>query len=297
MNITLFILIMLLSVFLFSSCDPVTDAIRDWGEESRRTRIQKLSELDLKKWERDLEISKEKAEELHQNIEKLVQETKHQGDLSWKIARAYMKRGLHEQALPHMSAALENRLERPDHEFGERISRYDNAIPYFNEALKKIEIKSDLIFEAGLCYANASHDLGWEENRWKTAVYLFNRMRKIDPDDTRSLYQLALLYGKTSDLRYRDLDLAVSFLEEALKKEENDIPARFALAHLYAVKGDLDRARSEYREIMARIENLYDSGMIKGSAQKNQKYQTARENLEMLDLCISGSPSCTLPSR
>lgn len=297
MKRTFLILIVMFSFFIFVSCDAVSDAIRSWGEESRRTRIEKLSKLDLEKWERDLNISKEHAEELHQNIEKLVQETSYQGNLSWKIARAYMRRGMHEQAIPHISAALENRLQSPEHEFGERISRFDNAIPYFNEALKKNRVKPDLVFEAGLCYANASVDLGWEENRWKTAVFLFERLRKMEPDDTRPLYQLALLYGKTSDLRYRNMDLAVEFLEEALRKQENDIPARFALAHILVEKGDLDRARNEYREILSRIRNLHDAGMIKGDAEKNQKYQTARDNLEMLDLCISGSPSCTLPIR
>ncbi len=278
--------------FTLTSCDYVSDSIRSWGEKSRRRRIEKLSDADLETWERDLKLSRERLQELHENIEEIAQESEFQGNISWKLGRAYMARSRFEQAAMHYSDALQNRLNKYPHEYGERISSYDNAIPYFNEALKRNRLNPELVFEAALCYANASRAIGWEMNRWMIAEYLFRRLREIDPEDTRSLYQLALLYGKTTDRKFRDMDLAVSLLEETVKRQQNDIPARFALAHMLVESGQMDKARKQYSEIMHRIENMHESGILKGKAEKNIKYRTARDNLQKLESCIQDSSKC-----
>ncbi len=276
-------------LLLLTSCG-VMDSLRNWGERQRMRRQKDLRESDLRQWETDLKLSRERVEELNEKINEMVQESDRIGQLSWRIGKAYLDAGRFEEAIPHYSAALENSIAKGDRFYGQRISTYDNALPYFNEALKRYKHSPDLLFEAGLAYANASHELGWEANRWHMAIFLFDAMRQTYPSDIRPLFQLALLYGKTTNPELKDVSRAIAYLRESLRIQENDVPARFALAGLLVESGDLTSARNEYVSLVSRIEQMHSAGILKGSKEKNIKYLQAKSNLEKLDACLNGGP-------
>ena len=254
----------LLSAFLLVKCDPIEESIRRWGEESRRDRAQALQEGDLQRWQNDLQISRAEAEKLNEEIHELVQESELQGRLSWRIARAYMNRGRYDLAGQHFQAAIENERLNEDQV---SLTDFERALPYFEEAIKRNPLDPDLLFDAGLCYANASRAAGWELNRFETAVLLFETVERLEPTITRSRYQLALLYGKAENPEVRDLDRSVALLQEIIRIKEDDIPAHFALGHMLvarAERGDLESARTVYADIIEILENLDRAGSLRG---------------------------------
>lgn len=280
-------LVAALGIFLIG-CEGVTDSIRNWGERSRRNRAEELREEELRKWERDLNLSRARVLELHRSVHDLVQESGKQGMLSWKIARAYMKDQRFEMAGTYYRGAIEGRLPDP----AEAGPLFESALPFFREALRRRRINEELLFEAGLCYANASRAMGWEESRWRTAELLFDQMRAIKPDDSRAAYQLALLYGKTprDDLRQRDR--AIALLEAIILREEKNLPAHFARAHMLVEKGDLAAALQAYDILRERIETLHGQGVIGGNLRNNPQYQRVQVNIEKLTICVNNAPGC-----
>ncbi len=291
------ILLSLLPSLLFLSCDGVSDTLRNWGERQRWGRLRELREADLEQWKRDLQISKENARELNRQIQTLVRESSHQGILSWKIARAYMDAGQFDMAGVHYDAALRGELVRPEQLEGGKVTFLDAALPHYEEALLRRKPDPQLLYEAGLCYANSSHELGWEVERWKRAVLLFDRMRHQKPDDTRPLYQMALLYGKTTRPELKNIPFALELLERVIRLEELNLPARFARAHLLVESGDLSDAREEYGNIMEKLEDMHRSGLLSGSVTRDPRYIQAGENAEKLDICIQNLPGCQIRRR
>ena len=278
-------------LFLWTAhCEAVGESLRRWGEENRRSVAPRLDEDQLKQWERDLSLSRAKALELREQLHALVEESALQGRLSREIARAYMNAGryalaaLHYQAAAGQQAATEN--ERG-------VLTFEQAIPYFEDALRRHNVDPELLFEAGLCFANASHALGWEAQRWEAAVYLFQRLARVRPEDTRPLYQLALLYGKTTDSSRRNLPRAVDLLEQVIQVENKNVPARFALAHLAVEQGDLEKAGRQYENITVVLKDLERRGVV-GNLKDNQSYANAQENLNSVRDCLNGSPDCAV---
>lgn len=275
------------------SCEATEDALRNWGERGRRSAQPRLNEEEVRRWERDLNLSRARSLELQKSIQDLVQESNRQGMLAWKIGKAYLNAGRYDLASLYYKGAIQGRL--PDDLEGQTapdIATFEQALPFFEEALARHNPDAELLFEAGLCYANASRAAGWERDRFRTAVLLFERMARVAPDDIRSRYQLALLYGKTGDPDLRDVPGAIELLNEVLVREEQDISARFLLGQLYAVQGRLDQAREQYAQIMSILENLHRAGVVPGSPEKNPRYVQARENLETLEACLAGSGNC-----
>ncbi|MCR9144021.1 MAG: tetratricopeptide repeat protein [bacterium] len=289
----------LLISFAFVGCEGLSDSLRNWGERGRRPAKARLDEAQVARWERDLNLSRARALELHDDLQDLVQESNRQGMLAWNIGKAYLNAGRYDLAALHYQQAIQG--EPPERlaaiqsgQTAPGVATFEQALPYFEEALLRHSPDPELLFEAGLCFANASRAAGWERNRWRTAVLLFERMRRVAPDDIRSRYQLALLYGKTSDSAARDIPRAIDYLEEVVRREERDIPARFLLGQLLVQSGDFDRARAQYSRIMEILEKIHDQGLAPGPASGNPRYQQARENLEVLEACAIGSNDCAL---
>jgi len=278
--------------FLPVSCEKISDTIRNYGLSTRQRREQKLSSEEVEKWKRDLNISDERARELHEKIHYLVQETNLQGMLSWKIAKAYMEDARYDMAAMYYEGAMNNSL--PDGPMMERERMFEDSLPYFKKALKLHRTEPELLFEAGLCFANASRSQGWEIERWKTAVFLFTRMNELKPDDLRPAYQLALLYGFTTKGEVKDQDHALELLRWILKKEETNISARFTLANILVQRSDFETARAEYLKISEILKDMHSSGILSGPVGRNQKYKQTLENIEKLDNCIADSPSCEI---
>lgn len=281
--------VILVFCLVLFSCEQAGDSIRNWGVQSRHSRAREMQEEELKKWERDLALSRSRAQELHKKIHELVQESNHQGQLAWKIARAYMNSNRFEEGIRYFDGALQNQLPPANATEPE----FEAALPYINLSLQKHYIHGDLLFEAGLCYANASRVMGWERKRWQAAVDLFSRMKVVEPEDTRSSYQLALLYGKVPHNELRDSSRARDLLREVIAKEELNIPAYFTLAHLEVESGELAEGLRQYRLLQERLADLQKKGVI-GDLQKNQQYIQAGKNIEMLEICLERRPGCEL---
>lgn len=281
------------------SCEAVSDTIRNWGERGRRPAKARLDEAQVGRWERDLNLSRARALELHDSLQDLVQESNRQGMLSWNIGKAYLNAGRYDLAALYYQGAIQG--EPPDRlaaiqsgQTAPGIATFEQAVPYFEEALLRHSPDSELLFEAGLCFANASRAAGWERNRWRTAVLLFDRMARVAPDDIRARYQLALLYGKTSDATVRDIPRAIDLLQDVVRREEQDISARFLLGQLLVEHGKLDEARQQYQEIMSVLEDVHEQGIVPGPAKNNPRFQQALENFETLEACVSGGADCAL---
>jgi tetratricopeptide (TPR) repeat protein len=276
------------------SCDKGLDSVRAWGQRERWTKAKEINKDELEMWKKDFAISEDKVRELYKSIQLLTKESAHQGNLSWKIAKAYADQGRYELAEYHYRKAAEGSSGQPDTSENPDSGSYEKAIPYYQNALKNHVIQKDLLYDAALCYSNASKELGWDAERWDTAVYLFDTVLRIDPDDVRPLYPLALLYAKTGDESRRDTKKALELLDVLIKKQNQDVAARFAKAHILVETGDLDRALTEYRQIKEIIEDLHNTGLIKGSADKNPKYRKVSENIIKLERCTTDKLGCEI---
>lgn len=276
---------------LVSGCQDVTDSLRNWGMRDRGQQIQDLSTEDIERLKRDLKLSEEKAEEFEANLKGLVQEQSIQGDLSWKIGKAIMQQGSYEAADPYFRQAVEENtgpaLAVKDNNF------FEEALPYYRKALQYHKASPELLFEAGLCYANASRALGWEKSRFDAAEFLFEAVARLQPEDHRPRYQLAIMYGK-SDGYGRNPEKALELLDEILRKEEKNIPVRFAKANILVENGNLRSGADEYRRILEVMDDLYDRGILRGNKSRNVQYRSARENLEKLETCLQGKPGCEI---
>ncbi len=279
-----------------TGCGEAGDSLRNWGQRERWNRAKEINQDDLAQWQKDLEISEDKVRELYKNIQLLTQESAHQGNVSWKIAKAYAEQGRFELAEEHYKRAVEDRqggfTERP----AESDPMWEKSLPFYKNALKKHTVSKDLLYDAGLAYANASRASGWSGDRWDTAVYLLGTVMRMDPDDVRPYYPLALLYGKTTDESRRDTAEALKLLDTLILRQNQDVAARFAKANILAETGDFDRALSEYRNIKQIIEDMHNTGVLKGSIDRNIKYQKASENIIRLERCLNDNMGCELGS-
>ena len=275
-----------------SACEGISDEIRNWGKRNRLEREKRLERGELEKWERDLNLSRAKTQTLYKDIQGLLKENDIQGRLNWKIGRAFCEAGRYEQASAHYKAAVKKLNAEVA---GGKKNLFEKSLPYFQEALGRAKIEANLLFDAGLCYANASRSLGWERDRWLTAVYLFEAMRKLDPKDLRAPYQLALLYGKTLDKRHRDIERALALLEGVLVEDKKGtIAPHFLYAHLLATKGDFEKGKQEYEKIKLKLKTLHDEYILPGNLEENRQFQKAVKNIEELEYCISGSNLCAI---
>jgi tetratricopeptide (TPR) repeat protein len=285
----------IVSIVLMSavSCDAI-DSMRSWGQRERWNKAKEINEHELEMWQKDLAISEDKARELYKTIQQLTAESAHQGMLSWKIAKAYAEKGRYELAEQHYRNAAENKFEGKV-ERAELTSDFDEkALPFFKNALKNHIISKDLLFDAALSYGNASRESGWEPERWDTAVYLLETVMRKDPADLRPLYPLALLYAKTTDDSRKDVKKALELLDTLIQKQNQDVAARFARAHILVESGELDKALSEYRKIKELIEDLHNTGILNGPVNKNTKYNKASENIIKLERCVTDGLGCEI---
>ena len=275
--------------FSFFACTQAEDSIRNWGRTSRLTKDRKLERLELKKWERDLNLSRARAQELNKNMQAMVRESNLQGRLAWKIARAYCITAHYEAGTEQYKKSIGVSPEREG-----SLNPFEKSLPYIKEALLKKKMEPQLLFDAGLCFANASRAMGWESERFKTAVLFFERLQILKPTDLRAKYQLALLFGKSPVQEQRNTSRAVMLLKDIVKLDERDLAARFALGHILVETGELSEARQVYEALKIQVEEMHKKGIIPGSLNKNRQFIRATENIEKLDYCIQGSKQCEI---
>jgi hypothetical protein len=250
--------------------------------------IQAPADSELVNWSEKLALEEAEIEEMDQKIRKLVQKSNQAGALAWKIARGYMRSGSFEMGSKYYSEAIVEDLKKQNFE----IHNFESALPYFEKAMAMGKLDKQLLFESALAFANASKDMGWEPERRKRAISLFKQLSRIDPKDTRFPFQLALIYFDSSlkgeawsgkmNAGYDEVGDAFLLLEQILKLEPFNIPARFARANFLYQIGKVDIAESDYIRIKGMLEEMKDKGAIKEPLGENVSYQNVLKNLEKL---------------
>ncbi|GIX41741.1 MAG: hypothetical protein KatS3mg129_1474 [Leptospiraceae bacterium] len=279
-------------IIYFTSCENIKHIIQNWSFDHRRERRIKITEEDLKTWQHQLKTSEEETKELFEIIEKYAQEKKIQGELAWKIGKALLNQGSYELATEFFKQSVNQELKEPE----EKLNLYESALPYFKKALLNYKPLPDLLYDAGICYGNASRVLGWEEERLKTALFLFERGNAAYPEDIRFSYSLGILYGKIPE-PYKNIEKAISYLDNVIKKDKYHISAYFAKANILVENGDFQEAFSIYEDITKIIEEMYSKGLLKGNVSNNAQYKQALQNMKDLQLCIEGKPECKIQQK
>ena len=283
-----------LFIFLFClfSCTDIFRHVQYWGEEERMLKKKNLEEEDQKKWEKQLEISQDKIKEAHEAIEKIAVTSELQLQLSRKIAKRYMKSRRYDLASVYYKGALEKKIPKLSEDTVNSYNALEKSLVYFDKALLLSATDIDLLWEASLAYANASVAQGWEEKRFLIALQLLKKIRQIDSEDVRPLFQMALLYGKTNIESYRNRKYAIQLLKVFLQKKEENIKARFALAYFLVQENQNQEAIIEYQKIISTLEEMYQKKIIKGALSSHSIYQRARENLKKLERCENNPKAC-----
>lgn len=276
-------------ITLFFYCGEIKYKIQNWSERDRKERQIKISEEEIEKWKRELQISEGESKELYTLIEKYANEKKIQGELSWKIANAMVKKRSFEIAQEYYLQAFEKTLENKEDSF----KIYESALPYYQKALKNYPPLPDLLYDAALCYGNASYALGWEEERFKTAVFLLERGMSLKPNETRFHYYLAILLGKTTN-QFRNVEKAIELLDYVIQKDRYNISSYFTKANILVENGEFQQGFSVYEEITKVIEEMYKKNQLKGEYKKNRQYLKALENMKLLSPCLEGRKECQI---
>lgn len=273
------ILFLLISIFNFH-CDKFTE---------RKNKFSPPTDAEIETWKEKLSLEEAELKELDQKIRKMVQKSNQTGALAWKIARAYMRSGSFEQGTKYYVEAIASQSGELD---GYEIHKFGSALPYFEKAIEYQKIDKQLLFETALAFGNASRDMGWEPERRKKSIQLLKQLIKIDPEDTRFPYQLALVYfdssvkgsqweGKTL-LQFDERDDAFLLLDQILQKEPYNVPTRFAKANFLYQIGKRMEALAEYERIRNQIEEMTEKGALREKLENNQSYQNVLKNIQTI---------------
>lgn len=282
------ILLVLLG-FSFTGCDY----LKSLTESRYRKRIggEPASEKDIVNWKEKLALEEAEIEEMEKRIRKMVQKSNQSAALSWKIARAYMRAGSADLGARYYDEALAESIPNAK-QGGFEIHSYESALPYFDKAIQSGKLDKQLLYEAAVAYANASKDMGWESTRRNRAINLFKQLSKLDKEDSRFPFQLALVYfdsslkdeawnGKLTS-GYDEVELAFSLLDQILRKEPYNVPTRFAKANFLYQVGKSNLAYDEYTRIKSILEEMKEKGNIREPLEENSSYRNVIKNLNQL---------------
>lgn len=267
--------------------------LKSLTESRYRKRIggEPTSEKDIVNWKEKLALEEAEIEEMEKRIRKLVQKSNQSAALSWKIARAYMRAGSADVGVRFYEEALNESIPNAK-QGGFEIHSYESALPFFEKAVQTGKLDKQLLYETAVAYANASKDMGWEPTRRSRAIGLFKQLSKLDKDDTRFPFQLALIYfdsslkdeawnGKLAN-GYEEVDIAFSLLDQILRKEPYNVPTRFAKANFLYQIGKSSLAYEEYTRIKSILEQMKANGNIREPLEENSSYKNVIKNLNTL---------------
>ncbi|TGL55979.1 hypothetical protein EHQ59_01640 [Leptospira kemamanensis] len=276
-------------VLFFSGCEY----LKSLTESRYRKRIggEPTSEKDIVNWKEKLALEEAEIEEMDKRIRKLVQKSNQSAALSWKIARAYMRAGSADVGVRYYEEALSESIPNAK-EGGFEIHSYESALPYFEKAIQSGKLDKQLLYETAVAYANASKDMGWEPTRRNRAIALFKQLAKLDKEDSRFPFQLALVYfdsslkdeawnGKLSN-GFDEVETAFSLLDQILRKEPYNVPTRFAKANFLYQIGKSSLAYEEYTRIKSILEQMKENGTIREPLEENSSYKNVLNNLNVL---------------
>ena len=286
----MFIFYIIIFLFFFNSCDNFDNMLSEnW---QKRTIARKPSVENLERWKDELAMEEEEILQLEKKIYTMVHKTRKAGSVAWKIAKAYTRVGDFDMGIKYYNKALKDKIENNQNT---EVHFFESSIPYYEKALKYKPINQDLLFETGIAYANSAKDRGWERERTKASIDIFQGLLKKDKDDTRYPFQLALIYfdssvyysifDKANDINInyqKNIDRAFALLDAILQKEPNNIPTHFAKANFLYRIGRNQEALNQYFQIKSTLERLKKSGVIKGNLEKNTSYINVIKNINQI---------------
>jgi tetratricopeptide (TPR) repeat protein len=255
---------------LFSSCQKLEDLSREsW--KNRGIANPNAGEEDIEKWKERLDLKEAEVKEIQKSMIQYINSSKELGGLYWKMGHAYMRLGNAESAIHH----------------------YETAIQFMEKSLGARKVDKEVLFEMGLAYANASKDRGWNPQYRSKAIDVFRGLMRLDPEDHRFPYQLALIYfdsgmseeawGGVVKEGYEDPKIAFKFLDAILLKEPINVPVRFAKANFLYRLGKVDEAKTEYLRIQNVMQTMHKDGKIQGDLESNPSYQNLIRNLKQIE--------------
>lgn len=149
--------------------------------------------------------------------------------------------------------------------YGDALKAYEQAIMYY-------PANQNLYYYVGLCAGymadasldyNATGDLSKREHYLELSESAYKRAIELDPNYTRALYGLAVLYVFELD----ESEKAIPLLEKFLTIETGDTDAMFVLARAYYVNYEFQLAIDMYDRIIAKTA----SEKTKQEAEANKK--------------------------
>ncbi len=291
-------IVLLLTILIFlDNCEK----LREFGRENAKRRLggPQVNEAEIEKWKEKLNLQEAEVIQLDERIRDMVKTTKQAGALSWKIAQAYMKVGSYDYSLAYYQKAIE---EQSTEQFSTANSRpelhsFESAIVFFEKALKFKNIDENLLFETGLAYGNASRDRGWDKERRSAAETIFKGLIRLNADDMRYPYQLALIYFDSSMTDgivegvdpegYNDTERAMKILYGIVRYHEKKgqlgetIPIRFTIANFYYRQGKINESEEQYEKIKSMLEKFKEEGSIR-NLENNESYKNVMRNLKKI---------------
>lgn len=261
------------------------------GEENmhlRKLQPKKITEKDIEEWKERLNMTEGEIKLLDREIHKLIKKTNKAGSLSWRIARAYMRMGNYEMGSIYYTQSLKEDVAKKDTQES-LIHKYETSLAYWDKTLLYKSLNEQLLYEAGLAYANAARDMGWEPKRTEVAIQIFESLLVKSPEDNRYPFELALIYFGSSTGRqvlgeaYSDRpQKAIFLLDGILKKQPANLPTRFARANFLYKLNRVSEARNEYMQIKTLIEELHGRKVIKGKLEEYESYKNVLKNLDQI---------------
>lgn len=149
--------------------------------------------------------------------------------------------------------------------YGDALNAYEKAIMYYptNPNLYYyVGLCAGYMAEASLDYS-ATGDMSKRENLLKLSESAYSRAIELNPNYTRALYGLAVLYVFELD----ESEKAIPLLEKLLTIETRDTDAMFVLARAYYVNYEFQLAIDMYDRIIA----TSSSEEAKAEAEANKK--------------------------
>lgn len=141
----------------------------------------------------------------------------------------------------------------------------------------------EVFFSLGLCQANLARTQNWSEKIVRRAEASFLKALNLDPEFTKAIFQLGLLYfyGFSKPNRYSVLNeivvierktyrkKAIRLLREYQNKVPEDKKSYFALGGIYASLGETSKAIEQYNLVIALLKKLYPRQYSELSSYKN----------------------------
>ncbi len=132
-------------------------------------------------------------------------------------------------------------------------NKIDEALKYYNEALKYDQSSSDIKVQIASIYS--------DKKEYDTAINILKEIIKDDPNNVEALKELGRNYHdkayQTKELEY--YDDSINVLEKAREIDDSDPSISLNLSRLYLMTKKTDKAIEVLRDIIRKRPDLYDA--------------------------------------